>query len=116
MSNRAQNNRASHRSHDATTPRARTRKSESAAALEQTGRAEAAKVGESFEDIGRHARDYAEQKIETLRDTATGYLQQGRDTAKQLEQRVENRIVEKPLQSLLLAAVIGFILGLFYRR
>ena len=116
MPNHAQNHRATDRSHNATSRRSRSRRNESAAELEQAARADAAKVGESFEDIGRHARDYAEQKIETLRDTASGYIEQGRDTARHLEKRVESRLVEKPLQSLLIAVGIGFVLGLFYRR
>lgn len=59
----------------------------------------------------------AQEGLSQARDSASHYLQEGRERALEVERAVEKRIRHQPLQSLLIASGIGFLLGvLFVRR
>jgi ElaB/YqjD/DUF883 family membrane-anchored ribosome-binding protein len=45
-----------------------------------------------------------------------GYYEQGRDRAVELEHSLENRIREKPISSLAIAAGFGFLIGMLWMR
>jgi ElaB/YqjD/DUF883 family membrane-anchored ribosome-binding protein len=46
----------------------------------------------------------------------SGYYEQGRDRAIELEHSLENRIREKPISSLAIAAGLGFLIGMLWMR
>jgi ElaB/YqjD/DUF883 family membrane-anchored ribosome-binding protein len=76
----------------------------------------AQQVTENLRSIGSHARDAAGEKINDLKDQANQYYQQGRDHAQEWEKGLEEYVQEKPLQSLLIAAGVGLVLGLLWKR
>jgi ElaB/YqjD/DUF883 family membrane-anchored ribosome-binding protein len=62
-------------------------------------------LGETIHDVAAGARDMASEKFKKSRDAAVRW-----------EHNVEAHIAEKPLQSLMIAAGVGFILGMLWKR
>ena len=79
-------------------------------------RDKASEVSQNIRDIGGQVRDAASEKYTQLRDQASDYYNQSRETAQQWEQSVEGFVQEKPLQAVLLAAGVGLLLGLMWKR
>jgi len=76
----------------------------------------ATQVGQNIRELGQQTRDVATQKYEQLRGQAEDYYQQGRERAMEWEQSLEQYVHEKPLQSILIAAGVGVLLGLLWKR
>jgi ElaB/YqjD/DUF883 family membrane-anchored ribosome-binding protein len=76
----------------------------------------AAEVKENLRDIGTQVRDQATQQYEQMRDQANQYYEEGRRRAMEMEQTLEQYVQEKPIQSLLIAAGIGMLLGMIWKR
>jgi ElaB/YqjD/DUF883 family membrane-anchored ribosome-binding protein len=66
----------------------------------------------SLEDV----RDTAQELGTQVGEVATAYYAQGRERALAFERTLETQVREKPLQSVLLAGGVGFLLGLLWRR
>jgi ElaB/YqjD/DUF883 family membrane-anchored ribosome-binding protein len=73
-------------------------------------------VQENLRDMGSQVRDAAQEKIGEIRNRASEYYQQGRERLSDWEQDLEGYVRERPLQSLLIAAGVGVVLGLLWRR
>jgi ElaB/YqjD/DUF883 family membrane-anchored ribosome-binding protein len=73
-------------------------------------------AGQNLRDLGGQVRDAARDKYNELSDQAQDYYQQGRDKAHEWEEGIESYIQEKPLQSVLIAAGVGVLLGLLWKR
>jgi ElaB/YqjD/DUF883 family membrane-anchored ribosome-binding protein len=76
----------------------------------------AAQVGENLRNLGGQVREQATQQYEQLRDQASDYYEQGRQRAMEVEQSLEQYVHEKPIQSLLIAAGVGMLLGILWKR
>jgi ElaB/YqjD/DUF883 family membrane-anchored ribosome-binding protein len=76
----------------------------------------AAEVKENLRDIGTQVRDQATQRYEEMRDQASQYYEEGRRRAMEMEQTLEQYVQEKPIQSLLIAAGVGMLLGMIWKR
>ena len=76
----------------------------------------AQQVGQNLRDLGGQVRDVATERYEQLRTQATDYYQQGRERAQEWEENLETYIQEKPLQAVLIAAGVGVLLGLLWKR
>ena len=76
----------------------------------------AAQVGQNLRDMGTQARDMASERYNQLRDQAQNYYEQGRQRATEWEQGLESYVQEKPLQAVLIAAGVGVLLGLLWKR
>ncbi len=76
----------------------------------------ASQVQENIREMGSQVRDVATEKYNQLRDQAGEYYEQGRQRAMEWEQTLEEYVQEKPVQSLLMAAGVGLLLGFFWRR
>jgi ElaB/YqjD/DUF883 family membrane-anchored ribosome-binding protein len=76
----------------------------------------ATQVGQNIREMGTQVRDQATEKYNQLRDQATNYYQQGRDRATEWEQSLESYVQEKPIQAVLMAAGVGVLLGLLWKR
>jgi len=61
-------------------------------------------------------RDMAQQRAGELRDSATEYYEAGRDRAIDFEHSLETRIREKPLNSVMIAAGVGMVVGILWMR
>lgn len=83
----------------------------------QGGLGEAAtQVGENLRNLGGQVRDVASERYSQLRDQAADYYNQGRQRAQEWEQNLESYVQEKPLQAVLIAAGVGVLLGLLWKR
>jgi ElaB/YqjD/DUF883 family membrane-anchored ribosome-binding protein len=79
-------------------------------------RESAAQVGENLRNIGGQVREQATQQYEQLRTQASDYYEQGRQRAMEMEQGLEQYVQEKPIQALLMAAGVGLLLGILWKR
>ena len=86
-----------------------------------------AQVQERAQEMGAQVRDWAQEKGSQIKEGAQEAMQQvgtsasqladlGRETMGQLEEGLEDRIRNKPLQSVLIAAGVGMLLGLIWKR
>ena len=83
----------------------------------QGGVGEAAtQVGQNLRDLGGQVRDMASERYTQLRDQASQYYEQGRERAREWEENLEQYVQEKPLQAVLIAAGVGVLLGLLWKR
>jgi ElaB/YqjD/DUF883 family membrane-anchored ribosome-binding protein len=57
-----------------------------------------------------------QDNLESLSDAASDYVGQGREKAEALGRAVGGQVRERPVSALLLAAGIGFLLGIVLRR
>ena len=76
----------------------------------------AQKVSQNLRDLGTQVRESAKEKYEQYSDQARNYYDQGRETAQEWEQSLESYVHEKPVQAVLIAAGVGLLLGLLWRR
>ncbi len=79
-------------------------------------RDKASEVSQNLRDIGGQVRDTAADKYNQLRDQANQYYNEGRERAQEWEQSLETYVQEKPLQAVLVAAGVGLLLGLLWKR
>jgi len=84
---------------------ARTTEQASSTASEQV-RDKAAEAAQNIRDIGGNVRDAAREQ----------YDNQGRARAQEWEETLESYVTEKPLKSLAIAAGVGILIGLLWRR
>jgi ElaB/YqjD/DUF883 family membrane-anchored ribosome-binding protein len=76
----------------------------------------AQQVTQNLRSIGSQARDAANEKFNDLKQQANDYYEQGRGQAQEWEQGLEQYVQEKPIQSLLIAAGVGLVLGMLWKR
>ena len=86
-----------------------------------------AEVQERAQEIGTQVRDWAQEKGSQIKEGAQEAMQQvgasasqladlSQTTMEELEESLEDRIRNKPLQSVLIAAGVGMLLGLLWKR
>jgi len=76
----------------------------------------AAQVGQNLREMGTQARDVATERYNQLRDQAQNYYDQGRQRATEWEQGLESYVQEKPVQAVPIAAGVGVLLDLLWKR
>jgi ElaB/YqjD/DUF883 family membrane-anchored ribosome-binding protein len=79
-------------------------------------RDKASEVSDTVRDIGNKVRDAATDTYGQVREQAAGYINQGKEAAEEWEKSLETYVQEKPLQAVLLAAGVGLLLGLLWKR
>ena len=72
---------------------------------------QANEVKKCLQETGGIARDVAREELGQLREQASGYYEQGRDKAQGVVSAVEQYVGQRPLQSVLIAAGVGLLLG-----
>jgi ElaB/YqjD/DUF883 family membrane-anchored ribosome-binding protein len=73
-------------------------------------------ITKNLQEVGDSARRMATDQVEALRETASEYLDQGRARVRELGDTVQHRVQEQPIQSILIAAAAGFLLGVLWVR
>ena len=73
-------------------------------------------VRDKAQEAGAQGRDRAQEMVRQGAETASDYYQQGRQQLEAVEHTLEDAIRAKPLQSILLAAGIGMVLGLLVKK
>lgn len=86
--------------------------SSSTAAVRDMVQEGVAHMRDKTHELGDQAKELGVQ----AQQVATEYYQQGREGLVDFQRTVEAQIHEKPVQSLLIAAGIGLLLGLLWRR
>ncbi len=76
----------------------------------------AREVGENLREAGGRVRDVATEQYEQMKHQAQEYYERGRERAREMEQSLEQYIQEKPIRSLLIAAGVGMLLGILWKR
>jgi ElaB/YqjD/DUF883 family membrane-anchored ribosome-binding protein len=67
-------------------------------------------------EIGKEIRDQVQERMVQGKEVAAEYYEEGLNQVLAWQQQLENQVREKPLQSLLMAAGVGLLLGLLRRR
>jgi ElaB/YqjD/DUF883 family membrane-anchored ribosome-binding protein len=66
---------------------------------------------------GAHQRvDDVADSIDTLRETANEYVDQGRERATELARTFEDTVHERPIAAVLIGAAVGFVIGCMMAR
>ena len=76
----------------------------------------ATQVGQQLRDAGQQAMGAAREKFDDLRNQASEYYDQGRQRAQEWEQNLETYITDQPIKAMLMAAGVGFLLGVIWKR
>jgi ElaB/YqjD/DUF883 family membrane-anchored ribosome-binding protein len=76
----------------------------------------AQKATQNLRDLGNQVRDAATDKYNQFSEQAKDYYSQGKDAAQEFEQSLESYVQEKPIQALLIAAGVGLLLGVLWKR
>lgn len=100
------------------TPHAATRpetSSSSSSPVERL-RDQAGTIAEDVRELGTIAREGAQETLEEARARAGKIYEDQRRELKAKEERLVEMVREKPVQSLLISAGAGLVLGMFLRR
>jgi ElaB/YqjD/DUF883 family membrane-anchored ribosome-binding protein len=73
-------------------------------------------LGHDVQELSKVTKNLANDTLNMLSDNASGYYKEGMEKVQGLEKNLEGKIRNNPLQSVLIAAGIGLILGAFWRR
>jgi ElaB/YqjD/DUF883 family membrane-anchored ribosome-binding protein len=77
---------------------------------------QALEVKQDLQEMGETVRDAAQEKLGQMGEKASVYYEQGRDKAHGVACACEQYLRERPLQSVLVAAGVGWLLGRFGKR
>ena len=89
---------------------------EVASAAIDTASRKAAEVAEKVKDVGSKAAGYVQDKYSHLSEEAHDAYAHAKEKASDWEQSLEGYVKSRPLQSLLIAAGVGALLAMLWRR
>ena len=75
-----------------------------------------AETGEHLVDVGHMAKEAVQEKIGNLRSAAVEGVQAGKSRLVDIEHGFEERVRERPIKYLLIAAGIGTLIGILFKR
>jgi ElaB/YqjD/DUF883 family membrane-anchored ribosome-binding protein len=73
-------------------------------------------IGRDLRDLGSNVKHAATEQYEQVRDRAKDYFESGRQRAEDFEHGIEGYIQDEPLKSVLIAAGVGLLIGVLWRR
>jgi ElaB/YqjD/DUF883 family membrane-anchored ribosome-binding protein len=73
-------------------------------------------LSKDIKDLGKLTGTLASDAANVVQENATQYYSRGLKQIKNLEQTLENRIQKNPVQSLLIVAGVGLVLGALWNR
>lgn len=76
----------------------------------------ASELGRDFKGLGEASKNLAQGTLYYVKDNAAEYYQRGMQKAHQLEEGLESKVRERPFTSLLIAAGVGYLFSLLWRR
>ncbi|MEQ8764395.1 MAG: hypothetical protein RL885_10740 [Planctomycetota bacterium] len=79
-------------------------------------REKGSEVMDDVRELGGLAKDAAGEQLERAKRRATEGYEAGRDRVADWQDDLRDRVRDKPVQSLLIAAGVGALLGVFWRR
>jgi ElaB/YqjD/DUF883 family membrane-anchored ribosome-binding protein len=84
--------------------------------MREQNRDRGAQVQERAQEMGSQVKEGAQEAMQQVGASASQIAEMGRDTMNEFEEGLEDRIRSKPLQSVLIAAGVGMLLGLIWKR
>lgn len=79
-------------------------------------KAKAVELSEDLRAMGSQVGEVAREQYEHVRGRALDFVKQGQKKARDWEAGMEEYIQERPVKSLLIAAGVGMLIGMFWRR
>lgn len=73
-------------------------------------------LGKELKECSQMTGKLAHDFVDLVQKNATRYYDQSVNQAKMVEKRIEHRIAEHPLQSFLIAAGLGVLMGTIWTR
>jgi ElaB/YqjD/DUF883 family membrane-anchored ribosome-binding protein len=73
-------------------------------------------IAQDFHEVSSATKRMASDSVEALRKTANEFLNEGRTKAREAGKSVQTQVQEKPGKSMLIAAAVGFLLGVVWMR
>ena len=76
----------------------------------------ASELKDKASELTSNIKDAATEQLQNVRDTAEEYYGQGRAKAQEWERGLEEYVQEQPIKALLIAAGVGIVLGIIWKR
>ena len=76
----------------------------------------ASAIAKDFQEVRSATKQIATDSVDALRQTTKDMLQECRFKAREVVQSVQSKVQETPVKSVLVAAAVGFLLGVFWVR
>jgi ElaB/YqjD/DUF883 family membrane-anchored ribosome-binding protein len=76
----------------------------------------ASAIARDFQDVSTATKRMASDSVDALRKTANDFLAEGRTKARKVGEGVQAKVQEQPVKSMLIAAGVGFLVGMFLAR
>jgi ElaB/YqjD/DUF883 family membrane-anchored ribosome-binding protein len=73
-------------------------------------------IAEGLQTATNAVKRLATDSVDAVRETASEFIDQGRAKAQEVSESMEDRVRDEPVKSVLIAAGIGFVLGMFFTR
>jgi ElaB/YqjD/DUF883 family membrane-anchored ribosome-binding protein len=73
-------------------------------------------IAEGLQTTTNAVKRLATESVDAVRDTAHDFLDQGKAKVHELGDNVGSHVRDEPMKSVLIAAGVGFIVGLFFWR
>lgn len=81
-----------------------------------SGAAKRTELSKDFHDITKRSGQLATDAATMVQENASQYYDKGMQKAKKFEKSLESRIQKNPIQSLLIVAGVGMVLGALWNR
>lgn len=75
-----------------------------------------AEMMDNVREAGCAMGNLASESLDSVRNTAVDYFEQGRAKAREMSGEMQDRIREEPTKALLVAVGLGFLIGALWRR
>ncbi|GEM_PF-1007822 len=73
-------------------------------------------LGGDVEELSKITKELASDTVSLLRENTSGYYENGKKKAMQLEKNFETMIRENPVRSLMFATGVGLFVGILWHR
>ena len=73
-------------------------------------------IKDKASEITGNIKDAATEQLHHARETASEYYDQGRAKAQEWERSLEEYVPEQPMKALMIAAGVGIVLGILWKR
>lgn len=73
-------------------------------------------VAEKLRDLTTSVKDSVQDTVSRIKDSATDAYHRGKEGAESLEHKLEDVIKDNPLKAVLIAAGVGLLAGIIWKR
>ena len=76
----------------------------------------ASAIAKDFKDVSTATKRVAADSVDAFRQTANDFLDEGRTKVRKVGESVQGKVQEQPVTSMLIAAGVGFLVGVLFAR